>query len=61
MILVKKSENIEFCKFSVFLKNRDFTGFSMENWLYLGARLIDFDSKPRFGKNIKFPQDIQVK
>jgi hypothetical protein len=33
----------------------------MENWLYLGARLTNFDPKTRFGKNIKFPQDVQVK
>ncbi len=33
MFLVKKSENIEFWNFLVFLKSRDFAGFSMENWL----------------------------
>jgi hypothetical protein len=54
MFLVKKSENIEFWNFLVFLKSRDFASFSVENCLYLGARFTNFDSKTSFGKNIKF-------
>ncbi len=54
MFLVKKSEYIEFWKFLVFRKSRDFAGFSMENCLYFGARFTDFDSKTSFGKDIKF-------
>jgi hypothetical protein len=30
----------------------------MENWLYLGAELTDFDSKTSFGKNIKFYYEV---
>ncbi len=26
----------------------------MENWVYLGAKFTDFDSKTSFGKDIKF-------
>jgi hypothetical protein len=54
MFLSKKSENIEFWKFSDFLKSRDFAGFLMENWLHLGPNMTDFDSKTRFEKYIKF-------
>ncbi len=39
---------------SNFLKSRDFAGFSIENWLYLGIKFTDFDSKTRFEKYIKF-------
>jgi hypothetical protein len=53
MFLVKKSENIEFWNFLIFLKSRDFAGFSMENWVYLGSRFTDFDFSS-FGKDIKF-------
>jgi hypothetical protein len=55
MFFVKNNENIVFLNFLVFLKSRDFAGFSMENWLYLSAKRTDFDSKTRFGKDIKFP------
>ncbi len=51
---MKKSENFRIWNFSIFQKSGDFAGFPMENWLYLGAELTDFDSKTSFGKNIKF-------
>jgi hypothetical protein len=51
MILIKKSENREFLNF---LKSHDFAGFLLENWVYLGAKFTNFDSKASFGKDIKF-------
>ncbi len=39
MFLIKKSENREFGK---------------KNWVYLGAKFTNFDSKDSFGKDIKF-------
>jgi hypothetical protein len=54
MFLIKKSENREFLNFLLFLKSHDFAGFSMENWVYLGTKFTNFDSKASFGKDIKF-------
>jgi hypothetical protein len=54
MFLVKKIKNSTFWIFSIFLKSRDFAGFLMENWLYLGIKFNDFTSKTRFRKYIKF-------
>jgi hypothetical protein len=31
----------------IFLISRDFAGFSMRKWLYLGKELIDFDPKAK--------------
>ncbi len=61
MFLVNKSENIEILKFSVFLKSRDFAGFLMENWVYLGANMTDSNSKTSFIESIKFSQDVRKK
>ncbi len=51
---MKKSKNIKLLIFSIFPKTRDFAGFAMRKWRYLGGEFTNFDYKTRFGKYIRF-------
>jgi hypothetical protein len=57
----KFMKNLKFLIFSIFLENCYFVGFFMRKKLYLGAEMINFDSKTRFGKNIKFYYEVNNK
>jgi hypothetical protein len=57
----KKQKFQIFFFFSIFPKSCDFTGFAMDNRLYLKAEMTNFNSKTKFGKFIRFYYEVYNK